>query len=158
VTIWSEESSSGSPPAAAPESPVEVVRAFLAALADDDLDGAIALIDDDIGYENVGLPTIRGRQRFEKGFRSFQRHRLGFDVRIHRIAEENGAVLTERTDAIFRGSYRSQFWVCGTFEVRDGRITLWRDYFDFWAVTRSMFRGLLGIVAPGVRARFADET
>jgi hypothetical protein len=22
------------------------------------------------------------------------------------------------------------FWVCGTLEVRDGKIVLWRDYFD----------------------------
>jgi limonene-1,2-epoxide hydrolase len=156
--MWSEESSNGVAPAAASESAVDVVRRFLVALAHDDVAGAVALIDDDIVYENVGLPTIRGKRRFERGFQSFQRYRLGFDVRIHRIAEENGAVLTERTDAIYLGGYRSQFWVCGTFEVRDGRITLWRDYFDFWAVTRAMVRGLVGIVAPSVRATFADES
>jgi limonene-1,2-epoxide hydrolase len=157
VSIWSEESSNGATPVATSESAVDVVRSFLAALADDDVTGAVALIDDDIVYENVGLPTIRGKRRFERGFQSFQRYRLGFDVRIHRIAEENGAVLTERTDAIYLGGYRSQFWVCGTFEVRDGRITLWRDYFDFWAVTRAMVRGLIGIAVPSVRAKFADE-
>ena len=158
MSIWSEESSNGTMPVAVSESAVDVVRSFLEALAADDVDAAVALVDDDIIYENVGLPTIRGKRRFERGFRSFQRYRLGFDVRIHRIAEEDGAVLTERTDAIFLGGYRSQFWVCGTFEVRDGRITLWRDYFDFWAVTRAMMRGLIGIVVPGVRATFDDES
>jgi limonene-1,2-epoxide hydrolase len=156
--MWSEESSNAVAPTAVAEPAVDVVRRFLVALAHDDVAGAVALIDDDIVYENVGLPTIRGKRRFERGFQSFQRYRLGFDVRIHRIAEENGAVLTERTDAIYLGGYRSQFWVCGTFEVRDGRITLWRDYFDFWAVSRAMVRGLVGIVVPSIRATFADES
>ena len=43
----------------------------------------------------------------------------------------NGAsVLTERTDVLVIGPVRMQFWVCGVFEVHNGRITLWRDYFD----------------------------
>ena len=64
--------------------------------------------------------------------RGLSRPSAGFDVKIHRIATEGSAVLTERTDVMIFGAVRSlQFWVCGVFEVRDGRITLWRDYFDF---------------------------
>ena len=55
---------------------------------------------------------------------------MGFEVKIHRIAAEGNAVLTERTDAMVFGPLRLQFWVCGVFEVHAGRITLWRDYFD----------------------------
>jgi len=46
--------------------------------------------------------------------------------------------------------------VCGAFEVHDGKITLWRDYFDFWVVTLASLRGLIGILVPSLRARFAD--
>jgi limonene-1,2-epoxide hydrolase len=158
VSIGSEESGNGATPVEGAPPSVDVVSGFLVALANDDIDAAVALIDDDIVYENVGLPTIRGKRRFEAGAWKFQRYGLGFDVRIHRIAEENGAVLTERTDAIYYRGYRSQFWVCGTFEVSDGKITLWRDYFDFVAVTRAMVRGLIGLVLPGVKARFTDES
>jgi limonene-1,2-epoxide hydrolase len=138
-------------------SPADVVRDFLTALADDDVDRALELIDDDIVYENVSLPTIRGRRRFESGARAFYRHKIGFDVRIHRIATDGYSVMTERTDAIFVGGYRSQFWVCGAFEVHDGKITLWRDYFDFWVVTLASLRGLIGVLVPSLRARFAEE-
>ena len=41
-------------------------------------------------------------------------------------------MLTERTDAVFNGPVRIPFQVCGTFEVRDGQIVVWRDTFD-WA-------------------------
>jgi limonene-1,2-epoxide hydrolase len=35
--------------------------------------------------------------------------------------------------------------------VHDGRITLWRDSFDFVDVARSIVRGLVGIVLPAFR-------
>ena len=54
---------------------------------------------------------------------------MGFEVKIHRIAVNGATVLTERTDALVFGPVRVQLWACGVFEVRDGRITLWRDYF-----------------------------
>jgi limonene-1,2-epoxide hydrolase len=135
--------------------PAAVVRGFLTALAADDIDTALRLIDDDIVYDNVSLPTIRGRRRFEQGARAFSRRNIAFEVKIHRLAADGASVLTERTDAItFRG-YRTQFWVCGVFEVHDGKITLWRDYFDWQAVTRASLRGLVGAVIPGLRVRLS---
>jgi limonene-1,2-epoxide hydrolase len=135
------------------DSPSEVVVAFLNALAANDVETAVSLVADDLVYENISLPTIRGKDRFERGARSFSRF-MGFDVRFHRVAENGTTVLTERTDAITVGPYRSQFWVCGVFEVEDGKIKLWRDYFDFWNVLLGSLRGLLGMVIPAFRARF----
>jgi limonene-1,2-epoxide hydrolase len=43
------------------------------------------------------------------------------------------------------------FWVCGSFEVQDGRITVWRDYFDWWDFTRGTLRGVAGIALPKLR-------
>ena len=45
------------------------------------------------------------------------------------------------------------FWVCGVFEVHDGRITLWRDYFDVLDMTKALVRGLIGAVIPALRPR-----
>ena len=39
------------------------------------------------------------------------------------------------------GMWRAAFWVCGTFEVHDGRITVWRDRFDFADLTWAFLRG-----------------
>jgi limonene-1,2-epoxide hydrolase len=35
--------------------------------------------------------------------------------------------------------------------VRDGRITLWRDYFDFFDFIKATVRGLAGIAIPSLR-------
>lgn len=128
--------------------PVEVVQAFLAALEDLDVDAALELVSDDIVYQNVPLPPARGIDEFGKQMRWLQRYATGFRVDMHHIAAEGGTVLTERTDTIERGAYRPGFWVCGTFEVVDGRITVWRDRFDWatvlWAMVAALPRALLG--------------
>jgi limonene-1,2-epoxide hydrolase len=129
------------------------VEGFLNALQDSDLEAAEAALDDNLVYENVGLPTIHGRARAIKLFRQME-GRAGFEVKIHRIAADGAAVLTERTDALIFGPLRLQFWVCGVFEVHDGRITLWRDYFDFFDMVKATARGLAGLVLPSLRATF----
>jgi len=126
------------------------VEVFLAALQDQDIDAAGAVLDEHLVYQNVGFPTIRGRARAMKLFRGME-GRAAFEVKTHRIAVNGSTVLTERTDALVFGRVRLQFWVCGVFEVTDGRITLWRDYFDVFDFTKALARGVLGAVVPALR-------
>lgn len=128
------------------------VEVFLNALQAQDIDGAGAVLDENLVYENVGFPTIRGRARAMKLFRGME-GRARFEVKTHRIAVNGSTVLTERTDALVFGPIRLQFWVCGVFEVTDGRITLWRDYFDMFDFTKAIARGVVGAVIPGLRPR-----
>ena len=107
------------------------------ALADSDLDRAMALLDEDVVYTNVGLPSIRGRDSVAKALGGLQRPSFGFEVYLHAISADGPVVLTERTDVLVLGSCRTQFWVWGRFDVHDGRITLWRDSFDFVDVLRA---------------------
>ena len=128
------------------------VEVLLNALQAQDIDGAGAVLDENLVYENVGFPTIRGRARAMKLFRGME-GRARFEVKTHRIAVNGSTVLTERTDALVFGPVRLQFWVCGVFEVTDGRITLWRDYFDMFDFTKAIARGVVGAVIPGLRPR-----
>jgi limonene-1,2-epoxide hydrolase len=132
--------------------PSDVVTDFLNAMQDGDPDTVINLAAEDIAYSNVSLPTIRGKERFERAARAYFRAGLRFEVAVHRIAENGPSVLTERTDALIAGPFRMQFWVCGVFEVTDGKVTLWRDYFDWRATTLALARGLVGLVVPPWRA------
>ncbi|WP_445185431.1 limonene-1,2-epoxide hydrolase family protein [Pseudonocardia sp. Cha107L01] len=111
---------------------VATVKAFLDALGRLDTDGALALLADDVVYQNVSLPKANGKAAVAKQLGLFGRYCKGFEAINHRIVGDGDTVLTERTDIIEIGRVRSEFWVCGTFEVRDGKIVLWRDYFD-WA-------------------------
>lgn len=127
-----------------------IVERFLFAIQNEDFATVDALLADDVKWQNVGLPTISGRQRIVKLMRSGE-GRFGFEVKFHRIAAEGTSVLTERTDVLVFGPLRLQFWVCGAFEVHDGRITLWRDYFDFFDMFKATVRGVAGAVVPALR-------
>nr|WP_139829672.1 limonene-1,2-epoxide hydrolase family protein [Mycobacterium gastri] len=129
---------------------IRTVEGFLNALQNEDFDAVAAAFDDNLIYENVGFSRIRGGRRTVKLLRKMQ-GRLGFEVKIHRIAADGAAVLTERTDALILGPLRLQFWVCGVFEVHDGRITLWRDYVDLYDMTKALVRGLAALVIPQLR-------
>jgi limonene-1,2-epoxide hydrolase len=67
-------------------------------------------------------------------FELLLRRGTGFQVKIHSIATNGNTVMTERTDVINVGSLHVGFWVCGTFQVENGKIVLWRDYFDWWDI------------------------
>lgn len=127
---------------------VEIVRAFLADLEQLDIDAAAEWLADDVVYQNVPLPAARGKQAVERQLRALARAGSGFEARIHNIASDGPTVLTERTDVIVLGRLEAAFWVCGTFEVRNGRIVLWRDYFDWlnvvWGFVKGAARAVLG--------------
>lgn len=142
----------GAPPRSA-HGAEAIVRAFLEACALEDLDAALALLDEDVAYTNVSLPTVHGRRAVERIFRPVI-GRVGFRVHFHSIASEGGVVLTERTDALTFGPVHWQFWVYGRFEVRDGQITVWRDSFDWLDMNVGLVRGIVGAVVPGVARRW----
>ena len=50
--------------------PTQVVERFLELLRQGDIDGSVALMATDVRYTNVGLPTIRGRERVRRAFQA----------------------------------------------------------------------------------------
>ena len=65
--------------------------------------------------------------------------------------------MTERTDALEAHRFRAEFWVCGAFEVREGKILLWRDYFDWPTVTVATAKGAVRAAVGAVTARFGKR-
>jgi limonene-1,2-epoxide hydrolase len=120
---------------------IEVVRAFLAHLERLDVDAALALMSEDAVYQNVPLPPDRGRAAVGRTLRRMTGAGSGFEVVHHNIAANGPVVLTERTDILSIGKVDAAFWVCGTFEVHDGLITLWRDRFDWVDFSLAWIRG-----------------
>lgn len=143
----------GSPPSVLGTSAEAIARSFLELLAADDLDGALALLADDVVYTNVGLPTVRGRHNVDRLFRPGV-GKVGFKVHFDHVVSDGRVVLTERVDALVFGPVHWQFWVYGRFEVVDGKITVWRDSFDYLDINIGLLRGIIGAVVPGVRRRW----
>lgn len=134
------------------QKPEELVTSFFANLAGGRVAAALADVDEAIVYTNVGLPTVRGKKTFGAVMRGLNGRFVAFDADILAIAaDDDGVVLTERIDELRIGPLRLVFWVCGRNEVRDGRIVVWRDYFDFFACARALPRAIAALVIPALR-------
>ncbi|AYF72785.1 epoxide hydrolase [Nocardia yunnanensis] len=131
------------------QDPVTTVREFFAAMEMKIVGEALELVDPSIVWKNTSLPDIRGAHRVRRVLELLNSPRYGFRVDIHHIAAtEDGTVLTERTDYLRMGPVEIAFWVCGTFTLRDGRITLWHDHFSWENFLRGTATGILRALLP----------
>ncbi|MDJ0392256.1 limonene-1,2-epoxide hydrolase family protein [Rhodococcus sp. G-MC3] len=126
-----------------------VVTEMFDALEDRRIEDVIARLDDTVIWHNVGLPKVRGISRVGKFMKMLAKPGYGFDVTIHNIAANGDIVLTERTDVLIWRRLRIEFWVCGTFELRDGKIAVWRDYFDNVDFFKGFLKGVLRALVSG---------
>jgi len=112
--------------------PIELVRQFCAAWGDGtDVDSIVAYFADDAVYHNIPVDPVTGREAIKATIAMFTTGVEGIEFVMHNIAAHGDIVMTERVD-IFRyaGGKTIELPVMGTFEVRDGKIVAWRDYFD----------------------------
>jgi limonene-1,2-epoxide hydrolase len=127
---------------------IALVESFFAAFQALDVEKALSLMAENVVYQNVPFPADHGKAAVTRTLKGFGRFMTGFDVKMRNIAARDGVVLTERVDTLKGPLVHLELWVCGTFEVKDGRITLWRDYFDLASATTQLltspFRSLLG--------------
>jgi limonene-1,2-epoxide hydrolase len=101
-----------------------------------DFDRALAFLADDCEYTNVPIGTVRGHD----GVREV----LGpFFAPIHenefvqlRAAADGPVVFVERLDRHRLDHGWRELPVNSVFEVHDGRITVWRDYFDLMTAAK----------------------
>jgi limonene-1,2-epoxide hydrolase len=125
-----------------------VVRDLLDHLAAGEVEQAIELLDVDVEWRNTFLPTFRGPQ-VAKALRDMVARGIGFEVEHHHVAATGDVVLTDRTDVLTYGRWRSEFWVRGTFEVRDGKVVVWDDAFSWVDAVGSGVLGLVKGILPG---------
>jgi limonene-1,2-epoxide hydrolase len=112
-------------------SKTDLVLAFLHAWDKADLGAAFALMSPDIVYKNTGYPDVVGHNGVRQALASLIDTKTPLTSVIHAVAENaDGVVMTERTDTIHYAKGAISFPVMGAFDVKDGLICGWRDYFD----------------------------
>ena len=118
------------------ETPLELVRRFCDAWSDGDLDAIVAYFTDDAIYHNIPVDPVTGKDAIKATIAGFTGGVDKIEFRVHHIVADRAAgeectvVLTERTDVFVAGDKTIELPVMGTFEVANGKIAAWRDYFD----------------------------
>ncbi|MGW1781170.1 nuclear transport factor 2 family protein [Streptomyces sp. NPDC002143] len=123
-------------------SPDDVVRAMVACwnVPDPDPDQISKYFTEDAVCHNIPLEPVAGRDALRESFADFLGQLDGIHWEIHRQVESGGVVMNERTDTLHSGGRATPVRVMGVFEVSDGLITGWRDYFDMAEVNRALGR------------------
>ncbi len=107
----------------------ELVRDFIAAWERRDSDFIIGCFTDDAVYHSMPLTPIVGKDAIAAWVRRFEGTPPGRLEVHHQIATDD-VVMNERTDRITLNGHPVTLPITGVFEIRDGRITAWREYFD----------------------------
>jgi len=115
---------------------IQVVRDFCAAWEARDQQRILDAFTDDGVYHNMPLEPAVGKKAIAAllGVILAPASEVKFEIR--HIAAAGDMVLTERVDRFVMGGKNVALPVMGAFEVRDGKIAAWRDYFDMAAWTR----------------------
>lgn len=116
----------------------DVVKDLCAAIGRKDRVTVERLLDDSVVYHNIGSPPAIGKEATLAAVQ-FQLDMFDpIEFRLTNIAADGDTVLTERIDFITANGVTAPVPVMGTFDVRDGQIVAWRDYFDMGLVGKLM--------------------
>ena len=116
----------------------KIVNDFCKAFERKNIDEIMGYFTDDAVYHNMPMEPAKGTAAIKATINSFLPGSDKIEFKILHTASNGNIVFNERIDMIDMGEKRVELPVAGMFEVRAGKITLWRDYFDLQTFTKQM--------------------
>ena len=110
--------------------PLETINAMTAAMAVKDYDTACAFFAPGCEYTNIPMGSVTGPEGVRAVLEPFFAPTLENELLTIRSATEGNLVFVERLDRHRLATGWVELPVTGVFEVEDGKIRVWRDYFD----------------------------
>jgi limonene-1,2-epoxide hydrolase len=109
----------------------EVVREFCALVSKREVEVLRPLLDDEVVYHNIGMPATRGIEATLANLAGqWEMLSATYEWEIRNVAVNGNTVLTERVDRVGPPGVTAAVPLMGVFEVHNGKIKEWRDYFD----------------------------
>jgi limonene-1,2-epoxide hydrolase len=119
--------------------PTDIVRQFMKLMEPLDYDAALKLIADDCEYINPApFGTVRGPAGVRAVLEPFFGPTKENEFKVLRESASGPVVFLERLDRHLFGDKWVELPVTGVYEVHDGLITYWRDYFDVATIMSQM--------------------
>ena len=111
--------------------PTEIVTALVHACEARDIETVLSLVTDDIEYDNVPIGKVYGPE----GVRTVLTGGVtdaATEIEWRVLAQVAGGdtVMNERVDRFLVNGTWIEIPIAAIFKVRDGKVCLWRDYFD----------------------------
>ena len=117
---------------------IVLIRRFIEACARADPDEFAGFFTVDAVWWNSPWQPIVGREAIRETLRRGAERMTALPWEIKHIAADGDIVLTERIDHFRVGETHISVPCMGVFELRDGKISAWRDYWDARTLERQL--------------------
>lgn len=106
------------------------IRDFVNAWSRLDVDEIVGYFTEDGIYHNMMLDPVKGRTALKGFIGAFIANWSDAKWEIVNLVSRGDLVIAERVDRMKAGGKPIALPCCGVFEMEEGKIKVWRDYFD----------------------------
>ena len=115
---------------------VQTIKAFIAAWSNLDVDELVGYFCEDGIYYNMPAQPVQGHEKLKLFIEGFIAKWTKTTWETLNIIGEGNVVIVERLDRTEVGDIKVDLPCCGVFEIKEGKIKIWRDYFDMGTYTK----------------------
>jgi len=108
----------------------QIIRDFIAAWSRLDADELVEYFTEDGIYHNMPTEPVAGKALLKQFISGFIGGWTSTEWEIISMLDEDELVMVERMDRTRVGDKLIELPCFGVFEMADGKIKIWRDYFD----------------------------
>ena len=119
----------------------QIVCDFIAAWSRLDADEIVAFFTADGTYHNMMNKPVSGHANLRAFIGGFIKDWTETTWDVLTIVSRGDVVIAERLDRTRVGAKAVDLPCCGVFELSEGKIRIWRDYFDLATFRRAMAPG-----------------
>jgi limonene-1,2-epoxide hydrolase len=116
----------------------KIIREFIQAWSRLDPEELSSYFSQDGVYHNMPAAPVGGRENVKKMIAGFTRTWTETRWEILHILSSRDVVVAERVDHTRAGDKSVALACTGVFEMKDGKIKVWRDYFDLATYLKAM--------------------
>jgi limonene-1,2-epoxide hydrolase len=122
--------------------PDSFVTQFIENIEQSRFTAAMDMVADDCEYDNVPITKVFGKEAIVGILSEFLAAATKVEWLVHHQVSNgdmhHGVVMNERTDRFEIDGRWVEIDIAGLFVISEGKIALWRDYFDKEAFTRAL--------------------
>ena len=117
---------------------VALIRRFLEACVRADPEEFASYFTEDATWWNSPWKPVEGRTAIRETLRRGAERMVALPWKIRNIVSDGDVVMTERMDYFLVGETQISVPWMGVFELRNGKIAAWRDYWDLQSFERQL--------------------
>jgi limonene-1,2-epoxide hydrolase len=116
----------------------KVIAAFIAAWSRLNVNELLEFFTEDGVYHNMPMGPVRGKAQLKLFIAAFLKDWSSTQWDVLTLMSKGDTVIAERLDRTLVGDVKVDLPCCGVFRMENGKIAIWRDYFDMANYTKAL--------------------